>query len=363
MRQKPKANPPTPTIRRTITEETVSDERVNGPTAWGPPEPITVDPVDSRLDSLRKTHGSDLVVKVYRSTRDGSSYCMTFTEDDVTEEAVQAAYPEGGRFLCKVFVGGVFQYSFPLLIEPRKASAAPVASAASAVELQMKFMQEQMNLLRDLLLNRNSGPQSSVTELAGAINLLKPAPQEPMSDKFIDVFMRGMDIANKAGVGDWKSDLIGVLKEIAGPIAKTVLEQAAKQNGTHGGMAAVAGQVIETRPVSGESAMIEASDEQMRQLLPWVKQQIRMRLDPALAVEWLLQNAGDVNYGRLVNKLYRSSVDDIVKLDAEFSSEPFNAWIRKAMEFVKQAVEAQKREFETGGEDEAGSVDTENSGR
>lgn len=283
-----------------------------------PPLDEEADPDEDVLRSIRERFGSNgYEVKVYRVTQSGKSYCFT-DGPDISEESIRSnPYGGHGRFVLQVMVNGELRRVEQVNIEAPQAPAASGSGGAqdSAV----------VRLLERIEARLNAGPQEPMSNVLNAvvslINNQNQKPQETTLDQFIKVFevVRGMQPADSA------NDLTGILGGIAKQVAPVLLPA------LMGGGATASAPVVEGGQMSTDEMVL-------RQGIAFLKKKCMIGADPALYLDFILDNADDPRFGRLAQLAASEGFEFFVSLDAELGQPPYQPYFKLIYDGLRSAL-------------------------
>lgn len=270
-----------------------------------------------------------VLTKVHRLVNGKRAFAFQ-TEDDVDEVLIQDRYPQGGSFGVERFNDiGQSVERVVMDIDPKPMAGNPPINGTPAHgnDAVMSMLMNELSWMRQtmtnmILKNNDGGDKSTIGELVGALQGLNGlvGGKDPM-----DLFLKGMDMASKFAKNggtdtDWKTQLIDVVKENAGPVIQAFNMLGQQRNGNG-----------EQPPMR----IVQTPESQMKEGIDWLKKKILAGLTPDLAVEWITTNANDPQYQPIIATAINGGVDAFIALDAEIGNEPYKTWFTTAIEDLK----------------------------
>lgn len=271
-----------------------------------------------------------VLTKVHRILANGKRAFAFQTETEVDEVVIQDRYPQGGSFGVERFneLGQSIERvvididAKPMIGNPTTGTPANGNDLVTQMLLnELSWMRQTMTNM--IMKNNDSGEKSTIGEMVTALQGLNGlvGGKDPM-----DLFIKGMDMASKfknGGEVDWKTQLLDVVKETAGPAiqAFTMAQRNVNTNGNG----------------NGEQPMriVKTPEQELKEGIDWLKKKILGGLTSELAVDWIVQNANDPSYQPIIATAINGGVDAFIALDAEIGNEPFKTWFTNAIEELK----------------------------
>lgn len=279
--------------------------------------------IDQDEESIRSILGQfggsgEVEVKVYRVTATGKEYCYT-DGPQITEEAIkQGPYgANGGRFLCHVMIDGQLRRVFPVNIAaPVRGGAAGEGGASDAIVRAIERLEARLNQ------PAQSEPMSQV--LTAAVGLINSQAQKPVETPIEQVMKMAEFIVAMRGGGEADDSFAGILKGIAKEVAPAILPGLIQARNGGGG-----GQV-----------QMSAEEEMIRSGILYLKKKCMMGTDPQLYIDFILDNADDERFGKLVQLAATQPFEIFAKLDPELANPPYLAYFKFIYDGLRSAISA-----------------------
>lgn len=210
--------------------------------------PAGPSPVDSLTEMMNGLQGATSArITVYRVIKNQKpSYVFecdpsTFSLDDLRDKY------NGGEFRLYIVKDGRLWRNMSVVVEPKQTvahdPAPPMSQMADVMAVMRDGFAAQAAALREALSSRGPSMFSGmdlpavITAAAAAITALRPPPAPPappapdVSEKALDMFMRGLEIANTMrDSGGSDNSLGGMLRDVLrSPILATAVQSAAQQ--------------------------------------------------------------------------------------------------------------------------------------
>jgi hypothetical protein len=320
-----------PRKKRTIVEEEIPDGQS------GLDEPLnefdvsleSVDDTETLKSVLEQFGQTDNVLyRVYKQTPTGPpSFCY---ETPHFDEPFLQRERGAGIYTVRIFINGKCKKSIPVQVEAPTGTGSGASGPAFAPgDSHAQFLEKMlMALVSNMATHNQSSQGPTITDLTTALANLDGlrGKQESGLDMFkqgMDMAKTMMDVAGGGGGGDWKSELLKMGREAVPAITSIVQNRMTQPNGTP-----------TVQPVQ-EQTMIDPeqmTDEQkkllLKQTITYLKGQFISGLPPESALDFIIANSGNPQYQTVIRAVLAFSFEDIVKLDAELQSEPFNVCFR-----------------------------------
>lgn len=336
--------------KRTIIDEDLPQVPVdpNAPFSFdGQPTLDELDLPDADTDALQamsakvKTLGisGEAQLNVYQIVRGGISE-FRFTVDDV--DSFNEAYLQDvcgpGKYAIRLVSNKRIVQTQYVSIGPKPVMPGTNPPATSnptydAATIQAQMYKDQLAFTQNLVLAlitkaNNPAPLTPLNELVAGMAAMHQLNGAAGSKDPLDLLIKGLEIGksfNGTTAPDWKTELMSTVKEVGGPIAREIA-----RHQLNGGKPALPEHTEE-----GEQPMV--SETMLKQGLKWMKGKILSGLQVEQAVDWILNNSTDPMYTPFIALAVKGTFEDVVKLDPEIASEPYNSWVRKALTDIKEA--------------------------
>lgn len=191
-------------------------------------------PVDSLSEMMSGLQGANTArIHVYRIVKNQPpAYVFecdptTFSLDDLRDKY------NGGEFRLYIMKDSRLWRNMRVLVEPKQVfhgadPTPPVSHVTDMMALMRDSLTQQTTMIRDMLATRAPLPFANmdlpaiITAAAAAITALRPPPapvlpaQPDNSEKALDMFMRGLEIANtmREGMGEGGGGISGILRDV-----------------------------------------------------------------------------------------------------------------------------------------------------
>jgi hypothetical protein len=322
-----------PRKKRTIVEETLPDNPAIENETGDPlldPDASSDEILDAVLDNFGESPYS---IKVYKVTNGNKSFCFKI-DSKIDESYIQDQYPLGGKFLVCIYVNGRIFKTVYFDIEAKPIPNTPNGNGnghGSAADIQNRMLLDELQWSRQMILQMMGNgqarqPQTSLTELVTALNGLNnlSGKKDP-----IDLLVKGMEIGSKSGgsSGDWKTELVQTVKEVAVPAVSAFAEY--QKNQTIGGI----------NPMPVKTNMLPESA--LKQGLNWLKPKIMVGMPVELAADWIVTNANDEQYQELVKTIINDGLPGLIVIDPELNNEPYKTWMTNVIDLIREAFREQ----------------------
>ena len=308
--------------RKIVTTE-FEDEAPSG-TPWTPADVGPLPPDDDVQQIVGAIGGTAVEVKVSKVSNPNAGYCYTVDEgQQIDYEFIRETWG-GGRFVAKIFKSGVFQTQVPFAIaEKLNAQAGNVGGVAAGGELQIRLMQQQIDFLKDLALQRSNQPQSSIGELADAIQKLG-LMNGGGSEKSIELLMKGFEVGQKiAGGSGGSSDWMDLLKE-ALPMVRDVVASRANIPAPAQPVAMIPEETTMVNPLQPENV-----SDLIRAGIAYLKRKAAQGVDADLFIDLLIANRDDPQYSHVIEYVLANDFVVITALDPDIDKPgPLRSWFR-----------------------------------
>lgn len=310
--------------RRTIVEETLDDK-------------------EGTQDGVDIADAIVVLSKIYRVNGASKSF-VTQTTEPVDEVFLQDTYPQGGKYVVYEFNAmnqtvNVANYE----IEPKintsiNGNGNGHAGGMTVQDMQVRMLFDELSHSRQMVLQlitqlASGNRGGSVNELVTALASLHQISGGTNGKDPVELLIKGMELGQNGGKvsADWKSELIGTLKDVA-PAALQVI--AANQNRQPAAL-----------PPGGNQPMIEQPTEAalLKAHITQIKTQIIGGLNPELAVEWITSNAREPAYQPLLRLAIHGTVDNFIAIDPEVANEPYRTWLTTAINLTKEWYAGQQQ--------------------
>jgi hypothetical protein len=336
--------------RRTIIEDEIPDSRPGAFDMENDPEPIQIsapiiDPeAESTLTKLLEGIGSSAVIKikVSKKTPKGPAFCFTHEGIDINEDEIRECWGSGS-YVLRVHVNGEYRTTAHLQIADRLTPLSSSAPGSSIADMQIKMMNDQLSFFKDLLLQQMSGAnkqQTPIGELTSAmvsVNEMSSKRNDPASGmkEMLETFMLMKEVfGGDKSSGDWKADLLGIVKDVAKPIVSAMASGAipGQQNPSQAALPA------------GSEQPVGATDMRMsmnviRSAITELKKQAINQTDPALVTDWIVSNAAD--YEPILAFISNSSFETFVEIDPEIGNPLYANFFKSVYDGLRRAISGQ----------------------
>jgi hypothetical protein len=260
---------------------------------------------------------NDILFRIYRVKPEGDSFCF---ESPQLDEKYLQQQRGGGSFKARLFIGGKYKRTISLNVEPpMEANGNGNGHGGSNHE---QFLEKLLTILITNQMTHTVSPVAGPTiiDLTQALSNLDNLRGK--QDNAMDIFLKGVDLAkalqsDNNGSGDWKTELLKMGRD-AIPAITSVVQSRIKPNPPT------------PIPQPENAAVIDPnvlSDEQKRvallQGIGYLKQQFFLGLDPEMALNYIVTNAGNPQNQLIIKEILKMKWEEIVALDAEIEQEPF----------------------------------------
>lgn len=291
--------------------------------------------VQSILDSIGP---GDIKIKILKWGPKGKSYCFSLDGGPVDEDFIQQQYG-GGRYQGQIFRNGIYTgNSFELNIAERLATA-PGASGGMA-DIQTRMMQQQIDFLKDIILQRGQQQQTPVGELAEAVksvHALSGGGQAGLGEKAVELLLKGFELGKS--ISSKEENWSDVVREALPVVGELMQQRNGLQQTQQSGQAQQRNQL----PVQDHSVMI-------RQGIAYLKGKAITGRDPLLYVDLLVDNADEPQYQPVLHFVLTSEFSAFEQFDPDLSKSPFSEWFRAVYDGLRQAFSQQNQvDVDTGG--------------
>ncbi len=287
------------------------------------------DPVaDDAIQRLLSQYGNDdVVAKVYEQKSTGEEMFLYIipqpTPEKVSEEAVRGMNKgRGGKFKLQFLVNGEVRAT-QLLFMADAPSLDPAASApmAGGDPALLQRLLQKIESLETQIVQQRAGPREPILDMVeamGRIQALQPKPAEFNPDSILKWIDFGKQLGGGGGTESWASVVKEIFKEAApviAPILMAASRNAAAQPQPNGQQLPAA---------QGGDPVLE--EQMMRQGIVYLKKKCMMRSDPGIYLDFIIDNAEEFPYSRLVSVATTQEFSAFAGLDPELNTEPYKPW-------------------------------------
>jgi hypothetical protein len=291
----------------------------------------------------------DVQIKISRVTKGGNEH--VYTTDEINEDFIQQTYG-GGRYICKIFVNGIFRQAVPLNIaEIRNAAQGPYNGIA---DLQMRMMQQQIDFMKDMMLRGSQREQTPVGELADAV--LKVTQLQGGGgmgmDKVVDLLLKGVElgranVSNGEGGDSWFTMIREALPLVGEMMKGRMVQQPETQQPI-----SVVPDVAPMRPAvaaaapeaaaGGVQSLISDSDRAMiRAGIQYLKRKALANADPGLYVDYIAGNVDEPQYEGILRFVLAQDFPAFASLDEDLAKPPYAQWFRDFYDGLRSVIAEQ----------------------
>lgn len=329
--------------KKTIITEEDTGEQSEVETA-NPEEALDAD-LEEQLRGIRDSlGGGEINFKVYRSMNSGTEYCGTFG-DDFDEESLRQMYPDGGKFVVRVFKDRRYKPpSFTLRIAKSVPKPSEGGAPVGFQDVQIRMLEQQLQWQRDFtmsLMNKNGGmgggsQQPTMIEMVQTLEALKTLQGGGGSNN-MDLILKGMEFArDMEPSGDWKGELINLIKSTGPELLKSMTPNnggSTPQN-VHPIAAHMAGnppQPLQAVVPPQQPTQEQDMNVKLKALLMYLKSKCVMGVDPNFFVDLLLVNINDApEYRQLASEILTKSFEDFAQAhDPEIATGIYEKFFRE----------------------------------
>jgi hypothetical protein len=260
---------------------------------------------------------NDILFRIYRVKPEGDSFCF---ESPQLDEKYLQQQRGGGSFKARLFIGGKYKRTISLNVEPPMESNGNGNGHGGSNHEQ--FLEKLLTILITQQMTHTVSPAAGPTiiDLTQALSNLDNLRGK--QDNAMDIFLKGVDLAkalqsDNNGGGDWKTELLKMGRDAIPAITSVVQARTQPQPPT-------------VAPPPENAAVIDPNqltEEQKRgallQGIAYLKQQFFLGLDPEMALNYIVTNAGNPQNQLIIKEILKMKWEEIVALDAEIQQEPF----------------------------------------
>lgn len=292
-----------------------------------------VDPDEDILRSIRERFGGkEYEVKVYRVTQGGKSFCFV-DGPEITEESIrQHPYGGHGRFQLHVMINGELRRVEQISIEPPQAPAGTPGAVQGDTAVVRLLERIEARLFTQ---PQQAEPMSAV--LGAVVNLINGQNQKP-PETSLDQFLKiAQFVRETTGPSGDDASLTGILGGIAKQVAPVLLPGLMR--------GAVAG------APEGEQMGQQTEQLMLQQGIALLKKKCMIGSDPSLYLDFILDNADDIRFAKLVRLAATEQFEVFTRLDPEIARPPFRAYFEFIYNGLRSAFNAaNKVGVDTGGQ-------------
>lgn len=313
--------------KRVVTTQVIDDadrSGFSGPDNWAGGPPVADDALaEASVQQIIDSVGAgDVLIKVSKLSRTGAEYCFS-TEGEINEDFIQEQFG-GGRYLCKIFVNGIYRKPFHLNIAERRKN--PDAPHGGMADQTIQFLKEQIADLRSQLGNRNSTP---VGELADAMLKLQQLSGggAGANQSQMEWFMKGLEFARERTTekGD---DWTGIVREAIPVVTEMMKNTRGIKSDNPGG----------NPPAQPQRALKEPdTSDLIRDGIAYLKKQALRGIDPILMVDLAAVNADDPKFEPVLHFALSSDVSALAAYDPDVIRPPLSKWFEQFLDGLRQA--------------------------
>jgi hypothetical protein len=331
--------PRKPKERTTIIKDTLPGEEEE----TGSMELVDEDLQDSEFQNLvaKIAGGSPVSFKVYRITSKGSDYCFA-SEDagEFDEELIREYYPQGGKFMIRIYREGKYVQSVSTRIAPQPQTS--VANGSNNGEIQVQMLREQLqwqqNITTTLLQNRPVAPTTptqpppTMAEMVQTIVALQGLNNghTDNNSQAMEMILKGIEIAREVeSGGDWKSQLISTFKDVAPAVIASL--PAASSNGepvTN----------TNTNPPPRPVPVAPSVEQETTQVIKYLKAKCIQGIPPDFFVDAVLINSDEPKYQYLLQQIATQTFEQFVTIDPEIGNEAYGTFFRSIYDGLRQEL-------------------------
>lgn len=282
------------------------------------PETFEADPGEEAVQSIIDGLGpGDIKIKISKWGPKGAAYCFS-TDGEIDEDFIQAQFG-GGKYTGKIFVDGLFRKAFTLTIADRVSMA---ASPGAIGDVQVRMMQQQIDFLKDMVIQGRSQEKEPITALADVMlkmNQMQQASAQPLP---MDTLMKCIELGRTLnGEGsDWKGTLLEVVRESM-PAIQGILS--APRAGARPMIPAESKQ--EAVQTNG-GPTVEQLQAQLKSGIDFLKRKCLAGSDAGLYIDWIVDNREVAPYAQLIHSIVSQPFSSFVQIDSEIAKPPYEAF-------------------------------------
>ncbi|MCK9570737.1 hypothetical protein M0R72_17440 [Candidatus Pacearchaeota archaeon] len=327
--------------------------------------PETEEVSDELIEFLSNIGDDDVQIKVYKNANGSQSYCFTANPSTLSEDSIRQSYG-GGRYILKALRNGkylkggckVLNLLEPITPLPQAIPQTLQINPGGNAELEMmKENMRQQNMLLIELIKANGQQKSSLADMIPILQFLQSSqPKAPDTSSTMSGIMEFMskavdiarDMVNPEKEESWPG-MIGKALENLGPMIGGIMaaRQGAPLQIPERTAAGGQGAGLTVGEGEGENMKVPAGQEAiLRQTIAYLKKRAIAGKDPALMVDWIVDNLDDPMYRSLGVTFINLPYEVLIKADAELAMEPYKKWFgdlismlkRRSMEIRKQKL-------------------------
>lgn len=316
------------TRKKPRSKEVVTREIIDVDDDRDEPLPHMEDPDEETVDYVLKQFDDRDGLKLkYHICQPGGNALIGVYDDKLPEEQLQEWYPQGGKFEIKIYVHGEFRDRRYVMIAPRPGG---LASNGNGHGGESSYLREMvMDLKNELRAMRQAAPQSSLTELATAMQALSNIQRPSESGTaFIEAIKLGISLAS-GKMPDEDESFGGVVKSVLKEAGPAVLQ--GLMAGRNGGGA----------PPPVAAALSPSPEEHMNLLLKsgivFLKKKALAGADPGLYIDFALDNREDERFAPIIRAIVTQQFDVFASIDPEIAQPPYDAFFRPLYDGIRSA--------------------------
>lgn len=299
------------------------------------PETFEGDPGEDAVRAIVDSLGpGDIKIKISKWGPKGAAYCFS-TDGEVDEDFIQAQFG-GGKYTGKIFVDGMFRKAFNLTIADRVSTG---TAAGGLGDVQLRMMQQQIDFLKDMLLQGRGQEKEPINAIADAMLKMSElqksnAPPMPM-ETIVKCIEMGRTLSGGDG-GDWKTTLLEVVRESM-PAIQGILN--APRAGAPARAAIPAGEVKQEQQNGGPS--VEQLQAQLKVGIDFLKRKCLAGSDAGLYIDWIVDNRESMPYAQLIHSVVSQPLSTFVQIDPEISKPPYQAFFTALYNGIREVFSGQ----------------------
>lgn len=368
------------TVTRTIIDESPDETETPGVVVDSDDNPEN-DP--TLRDFINKLGPGSITFRVFRATTKGNEFAFA-GEDEFDEEMLQDMFPQGGKFIIRVYRNGKWVApSHSIRVGPKPYVNGQVNSGGNGNgntsndrmwELQLQLLRDQNQRQHEMILAMiNKNQESSGGSLKDMVETLV-AMKQLQPDTNLDTLMKGIELAKdiSGGDGDWKTEVLKIAKDVGPALLMSRTPTPTQQQPQPALNPAPNANVTvqpNANPNTNENAEMQT---QIRMGLAMLKRKCDQKVPPEFFIDQAVFFADNEMVQRLVSTMCESeSFDAFVGVigDPSIGQPPYREWMQTIYDGIREefldsgSESGSEPESETGtGHEQPNTLDTDPGG-
>jgi hypothetical protein len=194
-------------------------------------------------------------------------------------------------------------------------------------DMLLKMLMDQNARLEQRLLNQSGQEREPINALADAMLKLSQLQQAQAPPMPIETIMKAIELGKSlSGEGDWKSELLGVVKESM-PAIQTMM-QSARPTPAPG--------APPPQQISAESEEVMLQS-QLKMGIDFLKRKCVAGSDSGLYIDWIIDNCEVSPYAQLIHSVISQPFSAFVQIDPEIGKPPYEAFFHSLYDGLRSA--------------------------